>query len=284
MSGPAQPRRAIVNADDLGMSRGITEGILRAHAGGIVTSATIMVNSPFAEDAAKRLREFPSLGVGVHLNASQGPVLSKEGEALVNADGVMEWKTPALAGRCVFSPKLLRAIEAEFDAQIRRALDLGIRPTHLDTHRHLHAFPPVFRRVVKLAARYGVPFVRRPYERLKGRGWPEPPAGGRQRRLLLNHFSRMNARSNGKVQPTLGTWGIAHTGQIDAAWLIRAAASLPEGVTEIMTHPGLADDVDPALTRLTQSRARELDALCDPEVRRAFEHNHVELVHYGDLA
>ncbi len=88
----------------------------------------------------------------------------------------------------------------------------------------------------------------------------------------------------GRVHATLGTWGIGHTGQIDAAWLIRAAASLPAGVTEIMTHPGLAEDVDRRLTRLTMSRRRELEALCHPDVRRAFELNHVELIHYGHLA
>ena len=280
-TGPA--RRAIINADDFGMTPGISEGILRAHREGVATSTTMVMNFAEAAKWAARLGECPALGVGIHLNAVQGAPLSKEGEALVNAGGVMEWKTPALARRCLLRPRLVRAIAAEYEAQIRLALELGIRPTHLDSHRHLHAFTPVFRRVVRLGERYGIPFVRWPYERLPRGGWPESCARGRRTRWILNRFSRLNARLAARAHPTLGTWGIAHTGLIDAAWLIRAAAALRPGVTEIMTHPGVADDACEHLTRLTMSRRRELEALCDPDVRRAFTLNHVELIHYGHL-
>ncbi len=284
MSRTTDARRVIINADDYGMSPGISEGILRGHRHGIVTSTTVMINMPAAAEAVRRLREYPALGVGVHLNAAQGPPVSQAGGALAGDDGEMEWATPKLVRRCMLRPGLLRAIAEEFEAQLCLALDLGVRPTHLDSHRHLHAFTPVFRSVVRLAARYDIPFVRWPYERLRGTGWPEPAERGRRTRWLLNRFSRVNARLARRAHPTLGTWGIAHTGQIDAAWLIRAAVALPPGVTEVMTHPGLADDLGEHLTRLTMSRRRELDALCDPDVRRAFDLNHVERIHYGHLA
>ena len=163
------------------------------------------------------------------------------------------------------------------------ALDLGLRLTHFDSHRHLHAFPPVFRMTVRLARRYGVPFVRLPYERLQGKGWPKPSGRGWRTRWVLNRLSGVDSLLAGGAQPTRGTWGIAHTGRIDAAWLIRAAESVAPGVTEIMTHPGLADELAQTFTRLTGSRRREMEALCDPGVRHAFELNHVELVHYGNL-
>ena len=80
-----------------------------------------------------------------------------------------------------------------------------------------------------------------------------------------------------------GTWGISHTGEIDAAWLIRAARFLQPGVTEILTHPGMEEYLDPEVTWLRESRRRDLDALCDPKVKEAFQGNHVELIHYGQL-
>ena len=91
MCGMSKERYVIVNADDFGLSAGVTEGILRAHREGIVTSTTILANMPAAEEAVRRLAEAPGLGVGVHLNVSQGPVLSAQGEALADEDGMMRW-------------------------------------------------------------------------------------------------------------------------------------------------------------------------------------------------
>jgi chitin disaccharide deacetylase len=289
---------AIVNADDLGFSPGVTEGIVRAHVEGIVTSTTLMANMPSAQSAIARVRELPELGVGVHLNACQGPPLSREGQRLAGG-AVMNWTAQRLILACCLRPSLLGAIEREFDAQIRWALDHGLKPTHLDSHRHLHAFPPLFRRVARLAERHGIRYIRWHRERLPlpralERGGATASEGDetarrktvrKQRRIsgLLNVFGAVNARMAPQTVGTLGTWGVTHTGYIDSEWLIRVAEAAPEGVIEIMTHPGLAGDVDGPATRLVESRERELAALCDPRVRAAFAHADVKLVHYGQL-
>jgi chitin disaccharide deacetylase len=281
MGRQSMQKRVIVNADDFGFSPGITEGILRAHREGVVTSTTIAANMPAAEDAVRRLAEAPDLGLGVHLNACQGPPLSSEGKRLAGADGQMRWTAPRLFARCLV-PGTLGAIEAEFDAQIRWVLDHGLRPTHLDSHRHVHGFPPVFLRVVKLARRYHIPFVRWPRERLLGGGWP---AAAKQRRVVrgLRLCSFLNRPFGLELRGTLGTWGIAHTGRIDAAWLVLAAERLAPGVTEIMTHPGLVDDLEPATSRLHASRQIEMNALCDGRVRETFNARGVELIDYGRI-
>ena len=276
-------KRVIVNADDFGFSPGLTEGILRAHSEGIVTSTTLTANMPGAEGAIRRLAEAPRLGMGVHLNVSQGRPLSREGMALADRDGLMRHTAAGIILACIRRPRLLRAVEAELEAQVRWVLDRGVRPTHLDSHRHTHAFPPVFARVAELARRYSIRFVRWCSERLPGRDWPPADAKQRRVRVLLNCFAAANAVIRPELRGTRGTWGIAHTGLIDAAWLIRAARSLPRGVTEIMTHPGLAEDLEPRLTRLRECRRAELEALCDPAVKEAFARNGVELVHYGQL-
>ena len=272
----------IVNADDFGFSPGVTEGVLRAHREGIVTSTTVAANMPAAEAALARLGEAPNLGVGVHLNVSQGPPLSARGRALADADGVMNRTAMQVILSCIRHGRLLRAVEAEFDAQIRWVLDHGLRPTHLDSHRHAHAFPPIFARVVGLARRYHIPFVRRHREKLPGR-WPAGPAKQRRIRRILNCFGKADALIASDLWATQGTWGIEHTGFIDADWLIRAAGALGPGVTEIMTHPAAGDDLDAAVTRLLESRRVELWALCSAAVKDAFAGRQIKRVHYGQL-
>ena len=276
-------KRVIVNADDLGFSQGVTEGIEQAHREGVVTSTTIITNMPGSEAAASRLPELPRLGVGVHLNVSQGRPLSSDGLALAGKDGVMRHTAAGVLMACIWRPWLLRAIEAEFDAQIRWALDHGIRPTHLDSHRHSHGFPLVLARVARLARRYNIPFVRRLSEKLPGKGWSPAPPRQRQTRTLFSLFGPANSLIARRLHGTLGTWGIAHTGLIDTGFLVRVAGTVQQGVTEIMVHPGLGNDLNDQATRLVQSRRVETEALCDPTVRHAFETNGVKLIHYGQI-
>ena len=279
----SRQKRAIVNADDFGFSPGVTEGILRVHREGIVTSTTIAANMPAAADAAGRLAEVPDLAVGVHLNVSQGPALSAGGRQLAGDDGVMHRTAVGVILDCARRPRLLDAVETEFDAQIRWALDHGIRPTHLDSHRHAHGFPPIFARVAGLARRYHIPFVRWFGEVLPGRHWPHAPAAQRRNSRVLNCFAAANAGGGSDLRGARGTWGVMHTGFIDADWLRRAARTLRSGVTEIMVHPGTGDDLEPAATRLRATRQIEREALCDPAVKDAFDRHGIEFTHYGRL-
>jgi len=283
MAASARAKRVVVNADDFGFSEGVTEGILRAHREGIVTSTTIMANLPGAASAVARLAEARELGVGVHLNVCQGPPLSKAGLALADDDGVMRNGAVALLTRCLLRPRLLEAVGAECDAQVRWVLDHGVHPTHLDSHRHVHGWPDIFARVVLLAKRYDIPFVRWHREHLPGVGWPPAEPAQRRVAVLTNAFGRWNARRAAGVRHADATWGLAHTGRIDAAWLVRAARGVRAGLTEIMTHPGAGEDLNAAETRLLASRRAECAALCDPGVRDAFRRGGIERVHYGQL-
>lgn len=276
-------KRLIVNADDYGFSPGVTEGILQAHHGGIVTSTTLAANMPCAGEAVRRLSEAPCLGVGVHLNISQGPALSDEARsALAGPDGLMNRTAAGLIRDCLLNPRLLDAFEAEFDAQIRWALDHGLKPTHLDTHRHTHAFAPIFIRVARLARRYSIPHVRRHREpaALLARGVCVKQSCVS---AAINVMARANRLLGRGLCPTRGTWGVAATGEINAPWLIMALGMLKPGATEIMTHPGVGDDLEPGATRLRQCRQNELDALCDARVKEAVKRNEVELTHYGSM-
>jgi predicted glycoside hydrolase/deacetylase ChbG (UPF0249 family) len=276
--------RLIVNADDLGWSEGVTEGILQAHRQGIVTSSTLAANMPAAAGAITLSRNFPELGVGLHLNVCQGPALSSRGRAeLAGADGQMNHSGLGLIMLALLRPRrMLPAIQEEFAAQIEFALSMGLKPTHLDSHRHVHAWPPIFRLVMVLAQRYDIAFVRRHREALPA-GMPPAPAGQRRLSRVLNFLGGRCHRLAPRLQPTLGTLGVAHTGAIDAAALLAVIAALPEGLSELMVHPGLPEGLQAGQTRLLASREAELRALCDADVRAAISRHRVVLTHYGKL-
>ncbi len=280
---PNHPK-VIINADDFGWSVGVTDGIILAHQQGVLTSTTLAANMEDAPRAAARALEIPTLGVGVHLNACQGrPLTDVAAQYLADEDGLMNLKGPQVIKRCLLRRGTKAAVLGEFDAQIRRALDLGIKPTHLDSHRHVHAWPPIMAGLAELAGRYGIKYIRRPAEDLPS-GFPAAPKGQVRTAALLRLMCSFGGRAAGRLQVAEGTWGIAHTGFIDANWLVFAAQRLSDGLIEIMVHPGFAEGLDAKATRLTASRKVELDALCDPAVKEAFRRNNVELVHYGQLS
>src|SRR5947209_10797608 len=169
--GGATPsgRRLVVNADDFGLSPGVNDGILEAHAAGVVSSVSVLVNAPGWEHAVAALRGTGSLGVGLHLNLTAGEPVS-EGTALVDAHtgrfhGLAGLVTRALTGR--IDPD---CVAEECGAQLARLRAAGVRVTHIDSHRHVHALPGVWAPVVAIARAHGVAFVRVPVARGEGRG------------------------------------------------------------------------------------------------------------------
>src|SRR4051812_10471718 len=140
------PRNLIVNADDLGLSEAVNEGIFAAHRDGIVTSASLMVRQGAAAAAAQRADEHPDLAVGLHLDLGEWSY--EEGE----------W-TLAYS-HCDSDDR--DAVEAECRAQLERfrAL-LGRDPTHLDSHQHVHESEPAKGVAETLAAELGVPLRNR---------------------------------------------------------------------------------------------------------------------------
>src|SRR5437867_196481 len=160
-------RSLVVNADDLGLTVGVNDGIFDAHDHGILTSASVFASAPATSDAIRRALSRPSLGVGVHLALVDGtPTLPPcRVPTLVEDDGRFRrsWKPFIVA--CLRGKVSLAEVELELTAQIERLRSAGVRLTHLDAHKHVHAYPPVFAIVARLAARCGIPVVRVPYER-----------------------------------------------------------------------------------------------------------------------
>jgi len=183
----------------------------------------------------------------------------------------------------------LEEVERELTAQIDRIRSEGIRLTHLDAHKHVHAFPPIFAIVARLAERFGIPVVRVPYER-----WLPVWGDDQQRRTargqaLLNAAMLPWARRDYRMAVVHGLRapqfvGRSHTGVLSADSLDGLLRRLRPGVTELMVHPGYVDAaLSQTRTRLMASRADEVQLLCATDTHDLVEDEGIQLIRH-DLA
>lgn len=264
-----------VNADDFGFTRGVNRGILECHLRGILTATTLMANGEAFDDAVRLARAHPTLDVGAHL-------------VLVQGRSVLDGRPLPASVAALARALLLRQLDPyrELKVQLEKILDAGLRITHLDTHKHTHLLPPVLEAVLRLAREFGIRWVRRPFDLPLPASRRGIPAGVRlARRAMRLVEKRMEARLRAAGCRTPDHFaGFQWTGRFEAADLEALLRTLPEGVTEFMTHPGYCDgDLLAAQTRLKESREAELRALTDPRVRSALETAGVELASYAEL-
>ncbi|MFZ5927935.1 MAG: carbohydrate deacetylase [Acidobacteriota bacterium] len=264
-----------VNADDFGFTRGVNRGILDCHLNGILTSTTLMANGEAFEDAVELARAHPSLDVGAHLVLVQGrSVLS--GEPLPASVAAL---ARALALRRLDPCQELRA-------QMEKILSAGLRVTHLDTHKHTHLLPPVLDAVLRLAEEYRVRWVRRPFDLPLPAPRNQVPLSVRLARRAMAPLEagfEKRLRAAGARCPDQFA-GFQWTGRFTSGDVIALLRTLPEGITEFMTHPGYCDDeLRSARTRLKESREAELRVLVDPLLRQTLNESGIRLVSYADL-
>lgn len=287
-------RRLVVNADDFGLTERVNEGIRTAHERGILTSTTVLANGDAFESAVKIAKENPKLGVGVHLNLTDGrPVTGAKAVSLVGEDGKFA-RGPGRLVLGMWTGFVKRdEVERELRGQIERVKATGIEPTHVDGHKHIHAWPAIFEMVVRLAEEYGIRAVRwgaeRPAAMLPHAVRNGRFAGVMQQRvgaILLGMMAPANAatlRRSG-VKTTDYFFGITETGFLDARMLEQILWNMPEGTSELMCHPGYADGaLMRSGTRLVAERERELEALTAPEMRGILEKMEIELVTYREV-
>lgn len=274
MSGTSGKKTLLVNADDFGFTRDVNEGIVEAHTNGILTSTTLMANGDAFDHAVQLAREYPTLDVGCHL-------VLVGGNSLLQPDRPFPKDVKALLVRMASGGI---DVEAELDAQIRRIVEAGIQPTHLDTHKHTHLLPAVLRAVARLSSRYGIRWVRRPFDYPMHAGAVPLP-----RRILARTLGSLrpwfhNTLAAQGCRTTDHFAGFSLTGYLRTEELIGLLGQLPAGSTEFMTHPGFCtEELRSARTRLKESRAHELKALTSPETRDALQRFGIELGSYRRL-
>jgi len=242
-------KRLIVTADDAGLHRGMTDGAIRAHRDGIVTACSIVANGAAFEDAIERLRDVPSLEAGVHLTLVEERPLT----AMRFPRKYTSFVPLYLARRISIG-----AIERELRAQIEKVLATGLRVTHLNGHQHLHMLPRIFALAARLAQEYRIGYVRIVDEKT--------------RRLSIAVLSDLGrrARTPGLTNDrTIGVTGAGHLRDV-----IPLLDDVAEGVTELVTHPGVAVR---GYDHWTYEWDDETRALCDPRLRGELAKRGIEL-------
>jgi predicted glycoside hydrolase/deacetylase ChbG (UPF0249 family) len=245
-------RVLIVNADDFGLTHGVSAGILAAYRHGIVTSTTVMITLDLDREQLAEARDC-GLGLGLHTNLTLGKPLTR-GRSLVDGAGAFVRDPRRAAARAD-----ARDVRAEVEAQVARFEKLVKRlPTHLDTHHHVGLHPPVRDVVLEVARALGIPVRSQDAE------------------------ARTRARSAGLRTPDhfFGESGP------DAYWsLPRTLAmlkALPGGVSEFMCHPGWFD-ADLGYSRYGRQREIEMAGLGGAAARGGVQALGIRLQHFGQL-
>jgi len=265
-------KRLIVNADDFGLTSGVNRAILELHARGVLTSTTLMANAAATAEAVEIALATSTLGVGCHVVLVDGdPVLpASEIAALVDPATGRFFPTLGKFLKHVYASlgrqaEIAAAIEAEAFAQISLLMSKDLRLTHLDTHKHTHMFRPVLEPVLRAAVRAGVERIRNPFEpQWAVAATPGAPAvRGLQVRVLRSFESGFRRRVVAAgLRTTDGAPGVLATGTLDAATVTSLLAAMPDGVWELVSHPGYNDaDLGRARTRLLAQREVEMQAL-----------------------
>lgn len=238
----------IINADDLGIHPSINAGILSAYRKGILTSCTMLMTTPYLTETVHNFVRPAALPIGIHLSLTLGrPVaghnqiaglVDESGEFKLSAGRLICSSFASERGRC-----LLREITYEFEAQLALARDIGLRPTHADSHQHVHMNPAIFAALEEILPRYGVDRLRYGREPFPTFVFGTDPMA-LIRRCNLAKWALLRWCSL-QIQPHLVSnkdfFGILYSGTMTKRALMAAVARAAAArSTEICIHPGFA--------------------------------------------
>ena len=280
-------RRLIVNADDFGLHAAVNRGILAAHTEGIVSSTSLMAGGAALDDAVRIAKQCPQLGVGVHLTlVGARPVLPvAEVSSLLDEAGDFYGSYPLFIKRFLRGKIRLAEVERELAAQIDRVRMAGIQPSHLDSHQHLHVLPGIGGLVLDLARRFSIRAIRIPAEPVAFIGATPATVGrlvGRGGLTMLANLFRQHAAAAG-IRTSDHFYGMLAGGQLTEPAILAILRRLPPGDSELMTHPGFADESLADAFRWDYQWDAERQALTAPAVRALLAERQIRLISFREL-
>jgi hopanoid biosynthesis associated protein HpnK len=245
-----------------------------------------MVGGKAAADAVARAYRLPELRVGLHLNLTDGHPFLPESEVtqLVRENGEFD-RNMARAGVRFFAfPRVRRQLASEIRAQFAAFRATGLALDHVNAHQHMHLHPSVARLIIEIGRDYGMKVVRVPSEPVAvlRRAFPgeryRSPAYHSWNAILRQRLQRAGLRSNDHI------FGLAWSGGMVEARILRLIPHLPDGVSEIYFHP--ATERTPSLVAAIPSyrHPEELATLLSPLVRERMVESGIRLISYGDLS
>lgn len=242
--------RLIFNADDFGLTEGVNLGILKAFKDGVVKSTTLMVNMPFAKEAIEIAKNNPDLGVGVHLTATAGEPLIKEKNSLVDEKGKFHNKDFLYDYTIELDAEELYR---EWKAQIERFIELlGDKPTHLDSHHHIHIIHKYLEVALKLSEEYDIPM--------------------REQVWTNKNYEYVKLAQNFIYDKCSIEYFINNKNKILGAEIV-----------EIMCHPAYIDKKLMDFSSYSIERCNELSILSSKKLKNWIIDNKIELINYKNI-
>ncbi|MCI5773916.1 MAG: chitin disaccharide deacetylase [Erysipelotrichaceae bacterium] len=243
-------KRFIINADDFGISKGAVLGTIETHVNGVVRSTTAMMNMSYVEYALQEAKKYPDLGVGIHLVLTAGKALLPKKTAYLDDEGNFIHKGKYPNGYPEMNEDDLYA---EWKAQMVKFIKLaGKKPTHIDSHHHVHTEPQCIKVAKRLAAEYDLPM------RMKDEN---ESTNGYEKVKFFSTFYDKNVSIE----------------------MIKKLCIENEGTIEIMAHPAYLDSRIYGMSSYNLQRMQELDVLCSDELKTFFAENNIELINYRDI-
>ena len=269
---PADTKLLILHADDLGVAHSVNAASFDALDKGAVSSASVMMPTPWVTEVATYARQHPNADLGLHLTLTSewltyrwGSVESKDKvPSLLDSTGTFPNDVPPVVARAKPAE-----VERELRAQVERAMALGIRPTHLDSHMGaLFTTPELIATYVKVAHDYHLPFL----------GMKTSPFGG----------TPMPVSSKDVLVDAVVIAGPDVPRDQWKAFYVNAITTLKPGLTEMIVHLGHDDAELQAVTVDHEPygsawRQRDYDVVTSAEFKKALQDNKVRLVTYREL-
>lgn len=272
---PSGTKLIIVHADDLGETHAVNAAAIKALEGGTINSASLMVACPWFPEMADYAKSHPDADFGLHLTLTAervyyrwGPVASADRvPSLVDANGYFhhDWDQHQQIDA--------KQVEIELRAQVERALAMGVRPTHLDSHQYRLILngKDLFEAFLRVGHSYKLPiFVTRDW--FAEHPYLESSLGPND--LVLDHTVTIGP----EVPPE--KW---------ADFYLTALKNLKPGVTEFVIHPGFDDDEERAATRERATwgaawRQRDFDFFTSEQFRQVLTEQKIKLITWRELA
>jgi predicted glycoside hydrolase/deacetylase ChbG (UPF0249 family) len=207
---------------------------------------------------------------------------------MINDRGEFWGTSGAILKRLLAGRFKVEEVVIELRAQIEKALNAGLRLTHVDSHKHTHALPQICDAIVSTIKEYGINAIRAPRERWRFDRAADSfklvkQSAGAFGISQLCRVSDARLKKSGVKTPDF-FFGVARTGFWTKPWLIDLIERLPAGASELMCHPGYEDsELDVVKTRLRASRTNELRLLTDPDVVAKLKENGVKLINFSTL-
>jgi predicted glycoside hydrolase/deacetylase ChbG (UPF0249 family) len=279
--------RLVLNADDLGLTAPLSDAIVRLRADGLVTDTSLLTcGEAFAEAASALLAQgLATTGIHLCVVGGESPVSSPSDVPSLLRGGRFRPGWPSVAAAAAAGRIRVRDVEREWEAQIVRALEAGLRVDHLDSHQHLHLLPTFLPVVIRLARRFDVAYVRAPGVPA-GAERTSAGLGAAGKVKLLSAFgerARRMLRTIGLPDPPVAI-GLGEAGRMTLPRWTALLSTLAPGTYEVVLHPGTAAGGTDLRYRWGYRWDEEAQALAGLELRTLFARTGVETTSFSGLA